>query len=206
MAWGRDPTLAPAIPIRAVLTRSPFYGNILVEEVIRDRADTTRHEAGLPPGTRRTGVIRPVRMSIADRFDATLTRPMPRGYVLDASQGEAVRMLKQHGITVQRLEAAWSTPAEIFRADSVLALQNFEGHRMAGVRGRWSTANKTFPAGSYMISTAQPRGILAVYLLEPESDDGLLTWNFFDRSLQPGAEVPVVRVTAPLTTRAKVER
>jgi hypothetical protein len=205
-AWGRDPMIAPAIPIRAVLTRTPFKGDILVEEVLRDRADTVRHEAGLPPGTRRTGVIRPVRMTIADRFDATLTRPMPRGYVLDESQGEAVRMLKQHGITVQRLDAVWSTPAEVFIADSVLALQNFEGHRMAGVRGRWSTKDKTFRAGSYLVSTAQPRGILAVYLLEPESDDGLLTWNFFDRSLQPNGEVPVARVIAPLTTRAKVER
>jgi hypothetical protein len=27
---------------------------------------------------------------------------------------------------------------------------------------------------------AQPLGNLAFYLLEPQSDDGLVTWNFFD--------------------------
>jgi hypothetical protein len=30
---------------------------------------------------------------------------------------------------------------------------------------------------------AQPLANVAAYLLEPESDDGLLVWNFFDRFL-----------------------
>lgn len=206
-AWGRDPSTAPPIPIRAVLTRSPFRGDILVEDVVRDPTDTVRHEAGTPPGTRRTGNIRPVRMTIADRFDATLTRRMPRGYVLDATQGDAVRLLKQHGIVVQRLTAPWQTPVETFAIDSmVVPAQPFEGHRMVRLDGRWAVMTRTLAAGSYLISTAQPRGILAVYLLEPESDDGLVTWNFLDRSLQAGADAPIVRVTVPLTTRATVER
>jgi hypothetical protein len=50
------------------------------------------------------------------------------------------------------------------------------------------------PAGSFLVSTAQPLGRLAVYLLDPESDDGLTTWNFFDPSLRPGAEHPAVAV------------
>jgi hypothetical protein len=41
--------------------------------------------------------------------------------------------------------------------------------------------------------------VLAMYLLEPESDDGLVTWNFFDRSLTPGAEFPVLRLAEPLS-------
>ena len=32
---------------------------------------------------------------------------------------------------------------------------------------------------------AQPLANVAAYLLEPESDDGLLVWNFFDRQLAP---------------------
>jgi hypothetical protein len=35
---------------------------------------------------------------------------------------------------------------------------------------------------------------LAAYLLEPESDDGLAAWNFFDPDLQPESEYPVLRV------------
>jgi hypothetical protein len=131
---------------------------------------------------------------------------MPRAYVLDASQAEAIRMLRQHGITVQRLTADWQTPVEVFAVDSVVSLQQFEGHRMVRLVGRWSTSTRTFPAGSYLIPTAQARGILAVYLLEPESDDGLVTWNFFDPSLRAGTDAPIVRVTAPLTARTTVER
>jgi hypothetical protein len=33
-----------------------------------------------------------------------------------------------------------------------------------------------------------------VYLLEPQSADGLATWNFFDRALEVGAPFPVHRV------------
>jgi hypothetical protein len=33
-----------------------------------------------------------------------------------------------------------------------------------------------------------------VYLLEPLSDDGLVTWNFFDNDLKPGAAYPVMRL------------
>jgi hypothetical protein len=50
------------------------------------------------------------------------------------------------------------------------------------------------PAGSFLVSTAQPRGSLIVYLLEPESDDGFSTWNFFDRRLQKGGRFPVTRI------------
>jgi hypothetical protein len=32
---------------------------------------------------------------------------------------------------------------------------------------------------------AQPLANVAAYLLEPESDDGLLVWNFLDRYLVP---------------------
>jgi hypothetical protein len=33
-----------------------------------------------------------------------------------------------------------------------------------------------------------------VYLLEPESDDGFTTWNFFDRHMQKGGRYPVRRI------------
>ena len=40
--------------------------------------------------------------------------------------------------------------------------------------------------------------VLALYLLEPESDDGLVTWNLFDPALRVGAGYPVVRVLQPI--------
>ena len=56
---------------------------------------------------------------------------------------------------------------------------------MNQVKGEYAVETKLFPAGTPIISTAQPLGGLAAYLLEPESDDGLLVWNFFDRYIVP---------------------
>jgi hypothetical protein len=49
-----------------------------------------------------------------------------------------------------------------------------------------------------IVRTGQPLSVLAAYLLEPESDDGLTTWNFFDTSLRPGGSHPVLRVVQPI--------
>ena len=54
------------------------------------------------------------------------------------------------------------------------------------------------PAGTLVVRTAQPLGTLAVYLLEPRSEDGLATWNFFDAGLKPGGDFPVLRLPKPV--------
>ena len=205
-AWGRAPASAPQIPIRADFMKAPMRADVLVENVTRTQGDTVRHEPGLRPGEHRSGVIRPVKMRVIDRFEPTLSRPMASAYVLDGTQTEAIRLLRQHGVVVQRLDADWRTPVEVFVPDSIVALQPFEGHRPVRLEGRWRTDTRVIPAGSYLIATAQPLGVLAVYLLEPESDDGLVTWNVFDRVLATRAEAPVIRVTVPVTAAATVIR
>ena len=44
--------------------------------------------------------------------------------------------------------------------------------------------------------------MLAVILLEPESDDGLATWNFLDHVLAVGRDYPILRARAPVTAPA----
>jgi dipeptidyl-peptidase 4 len=46
------------------------------------------------------------------------------------------------------------------------------------------------------VKTNQPLGTLAAYLLEPASEDGVVTWNLLDRELQPGAVYPIYRLRA----------
>ena len=50
----------------------------------------------------------------------------------------------------------------------------------------------------YYVPTDQRLGILATYLLEPASEDGFVSWNFFDRDLRPGTIYPVTRLREPL--------
>ena len=64
-----------------------------------------------------------------------------------------------------------------------------EGHEPIDLTGSMTKPGKrTIPAGTIVVRTAQPLGTLAVYLLEPRSDDGLLTWNFFDDVLASGRD------------------
>ena len=52
----------------------------------------------------------------------------------------------------------------------------------------------------------QPYGLLVFYLLEPESEDGLAQWSFFDNILAAHADFPVARVTVPATLRSHAVR
>jgi hypothetical protein len=44
--------------------------------------------------------------------------------------------------------------------------------------------------------------VLAAYLLEPASEDGLATWNLLDRELEPHQSYPIVRARTPITVAA----
>ena len=62
----------------------------------------------------------------------------------------------------------------------------------------------TFPTGSIVVRTAQPLGRLVCYLLEPESDDGLVNWNFFDPYLETGKMFPVYKIMQNVNVASRV--
>ncbi|MBE3086869.1 MAG: hypothetical protein IMZ64_11710, partial [Bacteroidetes bacterium] len=60
-----------------------------------------------------------------------------------------------------------------------------QGHYTNTIKGRYLKETIDFPAGTIVVRTAQPLANVAAYLLEPQSNDGMMTWNFFDRYLVP---------------------
>jgi hypothetical protein len=64
----------------------------------------------------------------------------------------------------------------------------------ARLQGRYEPAMLSAQEGALFIPAAQPLGRLAFYLLEAESDDGLVTWNLIENGLAPGQTYPVYRV------------
>lgn len=186
------------IPLRSRLTSTPALGDVLVERVARS-ADSTRFEAGMPPGARRTGEVAAVRMPVLLEFEPMLTRPLPAAYVLPAPDDAVLQRLAVHGVATRRLAHDWTAQVERFTVDTVdRADRLFQGHHEVRVAGRWTAERRALPRGTLVVPTAQQLGVLAAYLLEPESDDGLVTWNFFDRALAPGAAFPVLRLAEPL--------
>jgi hypothetical protein len=119
----------------------------------------------------------------------------PAAYVIAPEDGAVAALLRLHGLRVDESDSAWTARGESFVIDSVVTNQRaFQGHHEVRLKGHWERGIQSLAAKSFIVSTAQPRGALAVYLLEPESDDGLTTWNFFDPQLQKGGRYPVRRI------------
>jgi hypothetical protein len=60
------------------------------------------------------------------------------------------------------------------------------------------------PAGAWRVPMTQPLARLAFYLLEPRSNDGLLTWSVLDESVKRGV-YPILRTRDGGRTDADVE-
>jgi hypothetical protein len=106
----------------------------------------------------------------------------PFAYLLPAADAEVVGKLLQHGIAVEKVEAPVKLEVQTFLPKEIKGAERlYQGHRLNTVKGEYLTETRDFPAGTVVVRTAQPLGGLAAYLLEPESDDGFLVWNFFDR-------------------------
>jgi hypothetical protein len=208
-ALRRAPASLPPVPVRAAFTQTPYEAEVSYEEIER-MGDSTRYEAGMPLGGRRTGRLKTAMMQVFDRFTPTLTRPAPWGYAIAATDTTAFNLARLHGFEISRLSAEWRGDAgPQFVVDStVSAPQPFEGHRLVRLVGRWESGRPvTLAVGTYVVRVAQPLGVLAMYLLEPESDDGIVAWDVGDRSSGANGSAPVIRLaTAPSVAMTSVPR
>ena len=130
-------------------------------------------------------------------FAPTRSVPMARLYVLpaDAAFQPIVDKLRQHGIVVEELTAPLATEVSSFVVQEITkAPKPFQGHNEVKLKGQYIAEKVTIPAGTRVVRLAQPLGLLAAYLLEPESDDGLTNWNFMDPWLEVGKPAPVRKV------------
>lgn len=190
-----DPAPRGPVAVRSELTRRPFMAEVISEDLAT--ADTgVVTEPGVPRGLRRTGRFRTLRIPVYDRFVPVLELRLPTAYVLGAADSAAVALLRLHGITVERTGPA-TIHGEAFHIDSLRRAERpFQGHREVTLSGRWERVECTLADGAYLVRGDQKLGALAAYLLEPQSDDGLVTWNFFGHRLAVGGRYPVVRVDA----------
>ncbi len=143
---------------------------------------------------------------IEEDFVPTVEATRPFAYLVPPQYDKAIDVLKGHGIKVETLTSASELLVAVDEVGTFTRSRRVsEGHEPIDLTASMTKPDKrTIPAGTIVVRTAQPLGSLAVYLLEPRSDDGLLTWNFFDDALKPGNELPVVRLMsqAPLATDA----
>lgn len=115
------------------------------------------------------------------KFEPTKESTLPRGYIIPAEFKEVVENLKRHGVKVETLQKNQSFTGESFEIDSLVnAKATFQKHSSAKLYGEFKPETKKYKKGDYRVDMAQPLTNLIFYMLEPQSDDGLAHWNFFD--------------------------
>ncbi len=165
--------------------------------------EVIERQGGGFPQLKPTDRKKPVTVPYFADYRPRRTVPFPFAYLIPVPDPEIKEKLLTHGLLVESLTEEVSLEVEIFMPKELKGAERpFQGHRLNQVKGEYKKETRKFPAGTLLIRTAQPSGILAAYLLEPESDDGLVVWNFFDRYLagqwqRSLSELPVYRLLQP---------
>jgi hypothetical protein len=177
------------LSLRSRLKRSDAKAEILM-------GDTTEEINPYSGQTmlRRLDVRKPEPMWLETTFESTESERVPSAYYIPAALTAAVERLRAHGVQLERLAQPATLQLEEFQIESnQTAAQNFERHQERTVTGKYVSVERTMPAGTYRVSTRQPLARLAFYLIEPRSNDGLLTWNFLDDALKNSSVYPILR-------------
>jgi len=149
----------------------------------------------------------PMKMQDYGMFAPTKSTTAPRAYLFKAEEGlkPIVEKLLQHGIAVEELTEPLTTETDAFTIETVTRSQRaFQGHNEIKLKGQYKKETVTFPAGTIMVRTSQPMGLLVFYLLEAESDDGLVNWNFFDSYLENEKKYPVYKLMQNVNTTSQL--
>jgi murein tripeptide amidase MpaA len=110
----------------------------------------------------------------------------PFAYLLTTSDPVIIDLLKLHGIKVEKLSEKTDIMVDRFEISELEGAAKLnQGHYTNTIKGKFLKDTIIFPAGTIVVRTAQPLANVAAYLLEPQSNDGLVIWNFFDRYLVP---------------------
>jgi hypothetical protein len=111
---------------------------------------------------------------------------LPFAYLVNVNDPEITGLLNMHGIKMEKLTNDSKIVVERFEISELKGATRLnQGHYTNTVKGKYLVDAIDFPAGTILVRTAQPLANVAAYLLEPQSNDGLITWNFFDRYLVP---------------------
>ncbi len=222
-----------SIPIRAALTKRPVMLPVIEEPLDtlpeakgqiqagrggrgagggagggRGGCQWPLSEPGVRCGFKRSGRMITVKMPVKVTFDATLSVVPPVAYIIpkNVMPDSVLHRLRLHGVVVEEAKApATLDGVQVFSIDSMIKRGNpFQGHSEVRLDGTWRAESPASALGDiYVVRTTQPLGVLVVELLEAQSDDGLVTWNFFDGVLDAAMKNPTGQRTFPVLRATK---
>lgn len=167
-----------AISSRVVPTKVPITVNTYELET---RKDANGRERLFP-----TDVKKVVTVSYLADYLPTKQVKLPNAYLLTIKDSRIINLLKTHGVRLEKLFSDSEIEVQTYKIKELKPEQRLnQGHYNNIVKGEFIVEKKKFSKGTVIVRLAQPLSNVAAYLLEPETDDGLLHWNFFDNYLVP---------------------
>ncbi len=197
----RKKIIGESLAVRSEMAKSAEAVEILLGEVTQEKHPKDGHLMDL-----RADVKKPEKMAEYGIFKATETERVPSTYYILPGNQKAVIHLRAHGIDfIPAMPRARTMEVEEFQIETNTQAQNpSEGHRERTVTGKWVRTKREVPEGTIELSMNQPLARLAFYLIEPRSDDGLVTWNFMDDVLAADSKtysiLRSVKYTPPTAT------
>lgn len=146
-----------------------------------------------------TETPRDYQVELWTRYEATHSVRRPFAYVVPRELTAVIEKLRAHGAQLGELSAATTTPVEVYRVTGVKRAERiFQGVQTLSLEVQAREEARTLPAGATLVRMDQRLGNLIAYLLEPESEDGLATWDILGDAVREGADYPILRVPRPM--------
>ena len=143
------------------------------------------------------------------------TRPRPWAYAFDGNLHHIAGQLRRHHIEVEKLVAPLTLTVERYRLTGLeYADGPYQNHILAEGQVVLVEEERTLPEGTYVVRTVQNSGRVASYMLEPDTDDSLFAWNYFDALMprpdpegeSPRSGLPLYRITERVPMKAVTMR
>jgi hypothetical protein len=142
-------------------------------------------ESGEVKYTRSAEMIEIENVANFQEFRSTRQATVPRAYIVPAEFDFIIDKLGQHGIAAERLGHDSTLRVEEFLVSRV-DKQDYKmnRHRNTLLSGVFREVDRQFKPDDFLVSMDNRLANLIFYLLEPEADDGLVFWNYFDEYLE----------------------
>ncbi|AZG71588.1 M14 family metallopeptidase [Shewanella livingstonensis] len=120
-------------------------------------------------------------LPIVANTQAVITVTRPVAYYIPPQWADVIERLSLHGIRMTRLNKPTSITAQQYQfSEPTFSSTDYEGHQTVTATTTHHKINTQLPAGTVRIPTDQPLGDLAMLLLEPQAEDSLFYWGFFN--------------------------
>jgi len=159
-------------------TPKPITINTFVLENYNDQNGRDR--------VRPTDKVKPVTVPYYANWIPKRNVKFPFAYLIAYPDPDVINLLKKHGIKIEEIKEAVTLEVQTIKTIELKPSSRLnQGHYNDSIKVEYINEQKEIPSGTLIIRTAQPLANLIAYLLEPETDDGLLYWNYWDKYLAP---------------------